>query len=138
MAGMTLVEVMVATAIFGLIFGSVLTGLWQASYRTTWTTLSVEAARFAEERIEQTQNARWDPTALPVVDEVVSTNFPLRTGALFEFSSGGSVLATNTLTITTLTNTYGGTYRAIASTVVWKYRGRGPFTNNVVTIRAQD
>jgi prepilin-type N-terminal cleavage/methylation domain-containing protein len=135
---MTLVEVLVATAIFGLVFGSVMTGLSRAIYRANWASCNIEANKLAEQRLEQMQNARWDLTASPTVDQVVSNNFPLVTTSLLDYKAGGSLIATNWVTINTLPNTNSPQYKILASSVRWSYRGRGPFTNTVTSIRAMD
>lgn len=136
--GMTLAEVLIAIAIFALVFGSVLTGLTQARYRAIWASLSLEAANVAEERCEQIQNAPWDPTASPVIDQVISNNFPTTTADLLDYTGGGSLLATNTVRINAMPNTNSPQYKVITCTTVWQYRGRGPFTNSIVNIRAPD
>ena len=136
--GMTLAEVLIAIAIFALVFGSVLTGLTQARYRAIWASLSLEAAKFAEERCEQIQNASWDPTATPPTDNVISNNFPTTTADLLDYTGGGSLLATNTVRIDAMPNASNPQYKVITCTTVWKYRGRGPFTNSIVNIRAPD
>ena len=136
--GMTLAEVLIAIAIFALVFGSVLTGLTQARYRANWSSLNLQAAKFAEQRYEQIQSARWEPTASPAVDEVVSKNFPTTTANLMDYAAGGSLIATNTVRIDTLPTTANPQYKAITCTVVWQYRGRGPFTNIIASVRAPD
>lgn len=141
-AGMTLAEVLIAVAIFALVFGSVLTGLTQARYRAAWASLNLEAAKFSERRFEQVQNAPWDPTALIPTNGITSNNFPTVTVDLMDYTGAGSLLATNTVRIDVQTNVVSTTintqYMVITSTVVWRYRGRGPFTNMVTSIRAPD
>lgn len=136
--GMTLVEVMVATTVFGLVFGSVLKGLMVAVYRANWATCSVAATKLAEQRLEQMESARWDPTAVPAIDELVSGNFPTTTASVFVYKNGGSVIATNWISINILPSTNSPQYKLLYSSVRWSYRGRGPFTNSVFSIRAMD
>ena len=137
-SGMTLAEVMIALTVFALVFGSVLTGLTQARYRAIWASLSLEAANFAEQCCEQIQNASWDPTASPAVDQVISNNFPTTTTDLLDYTGGGSLVATNTVRINAMPNTNSPQYKVITCTTVWEYKGRGPFTNSIVTVRAPD
>ena len=138
---MTLIEVLIASAIFALVFGSVITGLKLASVRANWATLDIEACKLAEQRMERMQSARWDLSTSPIIDEVVSNNFPVVTNnLLFAYTNGASVLATNWVTINTIPNTNASSaqYKVLISSVKWSYRGKGPFTNTVTTIRGPD
>lgn len=137
-AGMTLAEVLIAVAIFAMVFGSVLTGLTQARYRAAWASLNLEASKFAERQLELVQTANWDPTASPAIDEIISNNFPTVTVDLMDYTGGGLLLATNSVRIDVLPNTGSPQYKVVTSTIVWRYRGRGPFTNIVTSIRAPD
>jgi prepilin-type N-terminal cleavage/methylation domain-containing protein len=134
-SGMTLAEVMIATAIFGLVFGSVLAGLSRATYRANWAACSMEATKLAQQRLEQVYSGQWDRTVTPVIDELVASNFPLTAVALFTYPTGGSLIATSSVSFTTLPSTNNPSYKVVSSMVTWSYRGRGPFTNNLTTIR---
>lgn len=135
-SAMTLVEVVLAVGIFGLVFGTVLKGLVQANLRASWISFDTAASRIAEQRIEQAQNARWEPDT--PIDEVIPSNFPTNTYVL-DTNPGGSttVLATSTIQIASVTN---GTivYKVLTSEVKWMFLNRGPFTNSVVTVRSPD
>jgi len=140
--GMTLVEVMVAIAIFALVFGSVMTGLWQANYRAFWISCDAEAGRLAELRMEQMQSAQWDITASPVIDQLTTNNFTNMTYVLLSYTNGVSpIVATNWVSISIVTNaTYSAypAYKVLSSSVAWTFEGRGPWTNTVTTLRALD
>ena len=130
---------MIAAAIFALIFGTVLAGLIQSNFRTSWIATDAAASKIAEQRLEQTQNARWDPTLVPALDEVVSSNFPLTTVELDNNGGfGNALVATSTVQITSIPNTVNPQYKAVRSQVTWSLFGRGPFTNTAVTLRAPD
>jgi prepilin-type N-terminal cleavage/methylation domain-containing protein len=140
-AGMTLVEVLVATAVFALVFGSVLTGITQASYRVAWSKYNAAATKFAEQRMEQIQSAPLELVASPPIDAVVTTNFPTDYVDMEHFvGSTNRVRATRTVTIDAIPNSNPNAmkYKVITVNVFWSYRGRGPFTNTLVTIRAPD
>lgn len=133
---MTLVEVVFAVALFAMVFGTILKGLIQVNLRASWISFDAAASRIAEQRIEQTQNARWEP-ATPI-DELTASNFPTATYVLDTNPGGGTtVLATSVVQITTVTN---GTIvcKVLQSQVTWSFFNRGPFTNSVVTIRSPD
>jgi type II secretory pathway pseudopilin PulG len=138
---MTLVEVLVASAIFALVFGSVLTGITQANYRAAWSKYNAAATLAAQQRLEQTMSAPLDLTATPSMDAVVETNFPNDSVDLEQFAgSTNKVCATRTVTIDAVPNSNPKAlkYKVITVNVVWSYRGRGPFTNSLTTIRAPD
>jgi type II secretory pathway pseudopilin PulG len=136
---MTLIEVLIATGIFALVFGSVITGMKLASYRATWATLSIEAGKLAEQRMERMQTARWDLSTSPVTDELISNNFLIVTNdVLWTYTNGPAVLATNWVTINSLPNTASPQYKVLVSSVKWNYLSKGPFTNTVTTIRGPD
>ncbi len=137
--GMTLVEVMIATSIFALVFGSVITGLRLANYRAYWATCSIEAGKLAEQQMEQMQAAQWDITASPVIDQVVSNNFTNTVSILLTYTnSAPPVLSTNWVTINTIPNTANPMYKVLTSSVAWMFEGKGPYTNSLTTIRALD
>jgi Tfp pilus assembly protein PilV len=133
---MTLMEVLVALLLFGVVFATVLKGLIQANMRAAWIACDAAASKIAEQRLEQMQNARWD-TSL-AIDEVIQANFPTNVVALDTNPNGGSaIVATSTVQVVTITNST-LVYKVITSNVRWRYLNRGPFTNSVFTIRGQD
>jgi Flp pilus assembly protein TadG len=137
--GATLVEVLIASLIFAVVFGSILTGLIQSNSRTAWITTDAAASKLAEQRLEQTQNARWDSSAIPPIDEVTSNNFPSLTVTLDNSGGGGNaVVATSTVQVIPLPDASSLAYKVIRSQVTWMLFGRGPFTNTAITLRAPD
>ena len=133
---MTLVEVLIATAVFALVFGSVTTGLRLATYRAVWATLDIEASRLAEKQMERMQTATFDLSTSPITDQLVSNNFPTVTNAvLWSYTNGPPLLATNWVTINTIPNTTSPQYKVLVSSVKWSYLSKGPFTNSITTIR---
>jgi hypothetical protein len=84
--------------------------------------------------MEQVPRNKSDPRG-PLVDELVSSNFPSTVDVL-DIGGSSTQLAygTNTTTITTLsTNTL---LKMIQVDCVWAYPRRGLFTNTVVTYRS--
>jgi|GEM_PF-449893 len=140
--GMTLAEVLVGVALFALVFGSVLTGITQANYRAAWSKYNAAATKLAEQRMEQIQSAPLDLAASPPFDALVATNFPPDFVDLEQFvgSTNNNVRAMRTVTIESVPNANPNAmkYKVITVSVIWSYRGRGPFTNMLVTIRAPD
>lgn len=136
---MTLTEVVLALGLFGMVIGAILTGLIQTNYRAGWSVANDAATKLAEHRMEQVMNARWEPTASPTMDQVVATNFPNDVVNLDLNSVGGIPFTGNrSVSITPVPATGTPLYKAVRVQVVWSYRGRGPFTNNVTSIRSPD
>src|SRR4051812_44365763 len=71
----TLVEVLVAIAIIGLVFSSILTSYVAATDHSEWSGYSLAAQSLAVQGMEQARCAKWDPQAWPVVDELGETNY---------------------------------------------------------------
>ena len=137
--GFTLVEVLVAMAIIGLVFTSVLAAYLSAIDRSEWSGYSLAAQSIAAQGIEQARSAKWDPQAWPVVDDLGPTNF-VQVEPLDITSSRQTVFATNYISITTVSAN--PLMRQIQADCVWtlasRARNRGPFTNTAVSLRAPD
>lgn len=136
---MSLVEVVLAVAIFAIVFGSVLKGLTQANLRATWIAYDAAASKMAEQRMEQIRNARWDPTTTPAIDEVITNNFSTTAAALdMNGGTGNSIIATSTVQIVPMPNSASPSYKVVRVEVTWSFFSRGPFTNSVLSIRGPD
>jgi len=138
---MTLVEVMIATAIFSMVIGSVLLGIVCTNYRTYWATYDQLATKYASERMEQVRAAQWQPYLTNGVDQLTTSNFPPDTVVLDPLRSGAKpITAERSVSFTTITAP-GGTnalYKVVLTSVVWSYRKQGPFTNNMVGLALPD
>ena len=136
----TLVEVLVAIAIIGLVFGTVLTSYVSATERSEWSAYSLAAQSIAAQGIEQVRSAKWDPQAWPVVDDLGVTNF-IQIEQLDVPASRQIVYATNYISITAVGSPT--PIRQLRADCVWSLASRrpvnrGPFTNSAITIRAPD
>jgi prepilin-type N-terminal cleavage/methylation domain-containing protein len=60
-AGYSLIEVVVASAIIALVYGSILTCYIQCGLRAQWAGYSLAAQSLANQQIEQARSAIWDP-----------------------------------------------------------------------------
>lgn len=136
-AGMTLVEVVVATGIAALTVGGILTGYVFCATSSEFAALSLAANSAAMENIERTRSAKWDTSAYPVVDQLVATNFPTRAITLDVAGSGtGVISATIQTTISQISVTR--PLRQIRVDCVWQFKGVKNVTNTVATCRAPD
>ena len=135
---MTLVEVMVAFAISGLAVAAIVSGYIYSLNAAEKFSLSLAANAQATERMEQIRSARWSATSSPVIDEVVTSNFPAQAVTLDLAGAGtGATRATNYTQITTISTT--PPLKRIHVDCVWVYnRSSQLITNSMETCRAPD
>jgi type II secretory pathway pseudopilin PulG len=139
-SGFTLVEVVIAVLISTIVFATVVYAYVGANDRSEWSAYSFAAQSIAHQAIEQVRTAKWDPQNYPAYDDLGVTNFT-RVEILDVPLSGPPVLATNYVSITTVTNS--PEIRQLRADCVWvlvtRYHGAaGPFTNTAVSFRASD
>ena len=153
--GFSLVEVLIATAIVGLVFGGVINCYIQSGVRIEWTGYSLAAQSLANQKLEQLRAGNWDPTT--GVNNL--TNFSL-TAASYNsttrtytgyttsvldvpYSSTNYTMATNFITVQLLS--VGGVTNVqmqfVRVDTVWPFsfrRGTLFFTNTISTMVAPD
>jgi hypothetical protein len=99
--------------------------------------LSQAANAQAMERMEQVRGAFWNSSSSPVIDQVVSTNFPDETVALNLSGSGtGVTYATNFTQITAISTS--PPLKRIRVDCVWVFGTSQLMTNTIETCRAPD
>ena len=133
----TLTEVVVSTALIGLMAGGLITGYIQAARSTDWQAHSLAAESLAMQRVEQCRSAKWDTRAYPPVDELIASNFPTVT-AQMDLPVAGTNTAYATVYTTISSITTDPPLRMIQADCVWQFYGNKVFTNTVVTYRAPD
>ena len=134
-AGFTLAEVVIAIALSAMSMAGLISGYVLSAQRTEWSVCSEAAQAQANERIEQTRAARWDPTG--AIDELVSTNFPVLVLPLnLPRKTGQYTYCTNTTTITLISTN--PPFRMIKTESVWRILNKGLNTNTAVTYRSPD
>ena len=134
----TLAEVVIAMAITVMSLGGVIMGYIFAMRQAEWSAYSLAAQSLANQRLEQTRAAKWDPRASPPVDEVVANNFPTVPTNVLDMPVSGTNMAyaTNFTTISDVTNG-GYPLKLIRVDCVWSFRER-VFSNTIATYRAPD
>jgi prepilin-type N-terminal cleavage/methylation domain-containing protein len=133
----TLTEVVFSLAIIGLTAGGMINGYIQSARVTDWQAHSLAAHSLAMQRVEQCRAAKWDTRSSPVVDQLVSSNFPTLVEQMdLPTVSTNQSYATIYTTITTVSAS--PPLRMMQADCVWRFPGRGLFTNTVVTYRAPD
>lgn len=135
-AAFSLAEVLISLAIAIVGLSGIIGGHLFASRQTMWTGSSYAAQLSALQRLEQTYAARWDPSGYLPLDELVSSNFPVRIVPMTMLSSGTNYgFATNTTTITTVATN--PPLRLVSVQCTWSFMGR-TCTNTAFTYRSAD
>jgi len=133
----TLVESVIASGLAALAFGSILYGYVVSARNSEWSAHSLAAQSMAVAKMEQTRAARWDPTASPVVDDLVSTNFVDDVRVLDVPTAGtNAIYATNFTMIDTVSTS--PPLRKIKVRCVWRFANERLYTNDIITYRAPD
>jgi prepilin-type N-terminal cleavage/methylation domain-containing protein len=144
-AGFTLIEVMIAFAIFGMVTAGILYGYVEANRVAEWSSMSLGAQSYASMGIERARAAKWDTQA----NNEVSADFlpvPLNPGYTNWWEadtndvpqSGAPLIISNKVTITNI-STNSPFLRQIESDVIWRFPLTGQyFTNTIMTLRAPD
>lgn len=134
---MTLMEVLVALGISGLTVSAVVTGYVFCVNSAEQSALTLAASAKAMERIEQTRCATWDTASFPVIDQLLSTNFPDVPVQLDLSGSGNGITwATNCVMISQITTN--PPLRRIRVDCVWQFKNSRWMTSTVETCRAPD
>jgi type II secretory pathway pseudopilin PulG len=130
-------EVLIALAIGGLVFGSVLTAYVQTTIRAEWSAYNLAAHSLALQRLEQARAAKWDTQSSPPVDLMVPSNFPVTIDILDIPVSGGNVTyATNVVTISTISTD--PPLKFISVDTIWQFRPGKVLSNTAASYRAPD
>lgn len=133
----TLAEVVISTGIAALTIGGIVYGYVMSAQRSELASYALAAQSLAMQRLEQSRACKWDPMALPPVDELVASNFQVETNILdIPISRTNMVYATNFTTITTLSTN--PPLKMIRVDCTWSFMSRRVFTNTVVTYRTID
>jgi prepilin-type N-terminal cleavage/methylation domain-containing protein len=142
----TLIEVLIAFLIFGMVSAGMIYGYVQANRIAEWSSMSLGAQSYASQGVEQARAAKWDTEAN---GEVTAQQMPYPTNyTLIDTNdvpqSGAPLYLTNYMTIYyvpgySVTNGTGPYLLQILSQVAWRFPLTGKmFTNTIVTFRAPD
>jgi prepilin-type N-terminal cleavage/methylation domain-containing protein len=133
--GFTLIEVVISLVVISVSLGAILYLYVQSAVRAEFSAYSLSAQMMALSGIEQCRAAKFDPRGSPPVDNLVSSNFPVKVDILDVGTlNGATTYGTNTTSITTIwTNP---PLKMVQVDCVWTYPRRGRFTNSIYTYRA--
>jgi type II secretory pathway pseudopilin PulG len=124
---MTLIEVVVAMAIAGLMIAGIVTGYIFCTTSTVKDSLYMAANARAQERLEETRSAIWAPYRSTPVDELVATNFPPKVVTL-DLSGSGSAVISATLVTTIFKISDSPPVRGVHVDCTWQFD-----TNTIIT-----
>lgn len=142
-AGMTLVEVMVALAIAGLMVAGIVRGYIFCSTSTVKDSLYMAANARAMERLEETHSAIWSVHGSTPMDELVATNFPDETNIVLDLSGSGSEATFARITtdisqiLPSASSPDAAPVKKIHVNCIWEFNGE-LITNSIETCRAPD
>ena len=123
--------------VVGIMVSGVVAGFMQTHKQAEWSAYNLAAQSLAMQPIEQARAAKWDAYAVPPVDQLQATNFPVMTNVLDIPITGTNIVwATNFVTITTVSTN--PPLKQISVVTTWRFWNRGVFSNVVVTYRAPD
>jgi hypothetical protein len=126
-----------AMAIALVLITGVVSGFIQTSRTAEWSSYSLAAQSLANQCLEQTRGAKWDPSGYPPTDQLVSSNFPLNIQILdIPITRSNIVYATNLVTISTVSAN--PALKMVSVQCTWTFCDRGVFTNTVASYRAPD
>jgi type II secretory pathway pseudopilin PulG len=156
-AGFTLIEIMIAFLLFGMMVSGLIYGYVQANRMAEFSSMSLAAQSIAQQGMEQARSAQWDSQMWPITngpgtaDEMqmfnnagVSTNGDVtshinyfKTDVLDVPTTGALIPITNYIAVTNLS--INPPLRQIRSDVVWRMPFDGlAYTNTAITQRAPD
>jgi prepilin-type N-terminal cleavage/methylation domain-containing protein len=142
-AGMTLIEVVVALALAGLMVAGIVTGYIFCTTSTVKDSLYMAANARVTERLEQTRAAIWAPYRAVPVDQLVATNFPDENNVTLDLAASDvtPTLATIHTDITPIlpsaSSPNSAPVRRIHVDCIWQFKGQ-LITNSIETCRAPD
>jgi len=132
----TLIEVVVSMGIAVLMVAGILSSYVLSARRAEWSAYSLAAQSLAQQALEQTRAAKWDPLATPPADEVLTIRFPAVTNVLDVPQSGSNAVPAIVRVYITNVST-NPPLKQVRAECEWPLLGR-MFTNSVVTYRAPD
>lgn len=141
--GFSLVEVLIAFAIFALTTAGLIYGYVQANRTATWNSWSLAAQSIASQGAERARAAQWNELGAedewpPVTNAAGAVVATIDTNCTLDVPSNGQLIyVTNYIYVSTYYKT--PPLRQIRSDCVWTFPLTGQLcTNTVVTLRAPD
>lgn len=136
-AAMTLLEVVIALAITGVAVAGIINGYTYCTTSSQKAALTLAANARAVARIEETRSAKWDTSSYPVVDHLLTSNFPSKVVTL-DLSGSGSGMTTATIHTDISQVSDNPPLKRIRVECIWLFNGIQSVTNTIETIRAPD
>jgi Tfp pilus assembly protein PilV len=133
-AAFTLAEVVVSMLIITISLAGMMGVYVQAAVRSESSAYSLSAQMMAISGLEQCRAAKYDPRGSPPTNALISANFPVRVGVLESGTGSTTMYGTNITTILTISSN--PAVSMVRVDCVWRFPGRGLFTNSVYTYRA--
>ena len=139
----TLIEVLVAFVIFGMVTAGMIYGYVEANRIAEWSSQSLAAMSYASQGMEQLRSAQWDAEEYSTGSGAGTTDILGPSGSTNQVdtldipTTGAQIYVTNYLSWTSLSTN--PPLKQIVSQVVWSFRLTGQvFTDTMVSLRAPD
>ena len=129
-SGIIVIEVLMSVTIAMITIGGIMQGYIMSSQRLEWILSSQAANNQISMRMEQIRSAKWDSQSYPLIDEVVSSNFP-NAVVIFDFPVINNVLryGTNYINIVQISPTI----KMVSIDCVWSILNRGTNITNTIS-----
>src|ERR1700722_12416233 len=136
--GFTIVETLMSILIIAMFFSTILIGYTRANQRAQWSGYSLAAQAQSMKQLEEFRSVLWDTQNVPITDDTTNVPSVLVLPLDLPISGTNVVYATNTATVTAITN-LGNTAAVKMITIVttWPWNGH-TYSNVLVAYRAPD
>jgi len=134
---MTLVEVMMALAITGLVLAGIVSGYIFCTTSTVKDSLFMAANARAMERMEEARSAIWAPYRAEPTNQLVAANFPDKV-VILDLSGSGSNITSATIKTDISQISLSPPVMRIRVDCIWQFKGVEWVTNTIETCRAPD
>ena len=136
-AGLTLTEVLVSIVLTGVATVGMINGHVFASQQSARSLATAEVQMEMDSRLAETKAARWDILAFPVMDQLVSENFPSRVVEMDSRAAGeAQSMIESRVSIATISSD--PPLKKVEIECVWTAKSGDLRTNIVTTLRSPD
>lgn len=131
----TLVEVIIAIALTGVVMGGIISGYLMSARHAEWSAYSLAAHSLVLQRIEQTRAAKCTPRF--GIDELTADMFPTNVDIL-DIPMYGTNYPYATTSTTIKLISADPVVKMIQVHCIWQFKGRDIYTNTVAVYRTVD
>lgn len=128
-------EVVISLAVASISVGGIMYGYVVSARRAEWSAYSLNAHNLATQTLERCRSAKWDPTANPAVDMLVTGNFPTERLMMdMPITGTNAIFGTNYVTISTVS--VNPPLKFIRVDCMWLFTNGRVYSNSVASYRS--